>query len=586
MGQYKKILRILAACLSMVLFFSALSLSAGAWEAPDWRRYGYMVDVPEDEADWRYDGIYWCVGNGVMTGKNQREFAPNDPMTRAEFMQVMYSLMTNLERDMTVDEEASLPFTDIETAWYTPALRWCYQNGIVNGVTETTMEPNSPVTRGQMAQMLYVIITKYFGVDLTDEIAQVDLNTTYVDGAVIPQWVQTQARAVTGTGLYVGSDGYFNADNHASRSEIAAIAKRLYTYYSSTWECYLGDLELVPTMFEEFESDDPDDRYAWRDDVWFGPTPESNAAETEKKYWQLDAEDRLFTEDGYLWMRGAYPEHYENGDVDGDGVDDGINYSNGITGLATTTDAEHKFSQAYGYYEIRLKPSNAAGMLSTFWNNTIGGTALNHEDPQEDPFVEMDFFEALPQLVENMGAYNENRGKFFSTLHWNTTAEPGVYQSDQWYTQGSIMKRGKLRLNEDGTPVVDEDGNPQYTPYAIPTNSMFDGEFHTVGFLWTKEGYSVYYDGNLVGEFPEAPMTNRDAVLRVNAYYADDTWRPIGNLIWSDPEQFGMTEEEVRASYDDVYNSAYIIDYVHVYQLADYVEEYPPNWHGQEGSVS
>ena len=45
-------------------------------------------------------------------------------------------------------------------------------------------------------------------------------------------------------------------------------------------------------------------------------------------------------------------------------------------------------------------------------------------------------------------------------------------------------------------------------------------------------------------------------------------------------------EEEVRASYDDVYNSAYIIDYVHVYQLADYVEEYPPNWHGQEGSVS
>ena len=48
MGQYKKILRILAACLSMVLFFSALSLSAGAWEAPDWRRYGYMVDVPEE----------------------------------------------------------------------------------------------------------------------------------------------------------------------------------------------------------------------------------------------------------------------------------------------------------------------------------------------------------------------------------------------------------------------------------------------------------------------------------------------------------------------------------------------------------
>ncbi len=267
MGQYKKILRLLAACLSMVLFFSALSLSAGAWEAPDWRRYGYMADVPEDEADWRYDGIYWCVGNGVMTGKTKREFEPDLAMTRAEFMQVMYSLMTNLERDMTVDETASLPFTDIETAWYTPALRWCYQNGIVNGVTETTMEPNSSVTRGQMAQMLYVIITEYFGVDLTDEIAQVDLNTTYVDGAVIPQWVQTQARAVTGTGLYVGSDGYFNADNHASRAEIAAIAKRLYTYYSSTWECYLGDLELVPTMFEEFESDDPDDRYAWRDDV-------------------------------------------------------------------------------------------------------------------------------------------------------------------------------------------------------------------------------------------------------------------------------------------------------------------------------
>ena len=519
MGQYKKILRILAACLSMVLFFSALSLSAGAWEAPDWRRYGYMVDVPEDETDWRYDGIYWCVGNGVMTGKNQREFAPNDPMTRAEFMQVMYSLMTNLERDMTVDDTASLPFTDIETAWYTPALRWCYQNGIVNGVTETTMEPNSPVTRAQMAQMLYVIITEYFGVDLTDEIAQVDLNTTYVDGAVIPQWVQTQARAVTGTGLYVGSDGYFNADNHASRAEIAAIAKRLYTYYSSTWECYLGDLELVPTMIEDF---DGEGKQGWNDQFW-------TVAQANDDDWQIPYEDRMYTEDGNLYMDILYPGDNDTSDQC-------------VASLISGHDVPNKFGQSYGYYEIRFKPSAARGICSAWWL-TSNADGYYPEVGLEDPFVEMDIFETGTHLKE-----------IDTTLHdHGYDVNNQIDVSDRRYVKGSKMK---IQRVED-------------VPYCIPDESFFDGEFHTIGFLWTADGYSVWYDGNFGGTFDTdlVPTTKRAAVLRLNAYY----WN---NYDWASPCY--------REDFDENGISQFVVDYVHVYQLADYVEEYPPNYYGNE----
>lgn len=101
MRKRNKRFSFLALCLSAIMLLGALPLSAGAWSEPDWRKYNYLADVPEDEADWRYDGIYWCVGNGVMTGKTKREFEPDSAMTRAEFMQVMYSLMTNLERDMT-----------------------------------------------------------------------------------------------------------------------------------------------------------------------------------------------------------------------------------------------------------------------------------------------------------------------------------------------------------------------------------------------------------------------------------------------------------------------------------------------------
>ena len=549
--------KILAVLLTAALLVGTLASFAGAWYEPNYKKYVYLRDVPKsasDQAGWSYDGIYWCVANGIMSGLgNVRAFEPDRDMTRAMYTQLCYNLVKNLERDMSVETQ-TLPFTDLhDGAWYMDAMTWAYENGVIGGMGGGIMAPDASITREQIAQLLYNLLTQYFKVDLSE--ARVDLAQTYRDAGQIGKWAQTAVSTMTAIGLYQGDNGNFRPNGKATRAQIAVLAERLYRYYSSTWQCYLDPaLQLVPTMIEDF---DGEGKQGWRDDIW--GKQEYPDAETENKpYWQLPLSERMYTQDGMLYMTGTYPEHYYDDDED-DEVDNGINHNNGIAGLDT---GNGRFNQTYGYYEIRFKPSQAAGFISTFWTVSVGADRYYEADnpAQTKPFVEMDIFETLPHETVATGTFDEQRGKFFSTGHWNVEGLP--YQSDQWYILGNRMKR-----SDTATEMA----------YAIPDSSFFDGQFHTVGYLWTQEGYAIYYDGNLIGTFPETPLSEAPSMIFLSCYYADDTW-PNTNQIWFDPTKFGMTEDEVRADYEKGDFTAYIIDYIHVYQLAEYMDEFPPHF--------
>ena len=157
----------------------------------------------------------------------------------------------------------------------------------------------------------------------------------------------------------------------------------------------------------------------WRDDVWYNTTPvftdktDKDGNIVRPADWQPSADERIYTEDGYLYMNGAYPEKYEY-----------YNRENCIAALFTSKDGQTKFSQSYGYYEMRLRPSDAAGFISTFWMTALGSDRLYDPDAsplQSNPFVEMDIMETLPH----------NKANFFSTLHWTYAATPDYYESEQ-----------------------------------------------------------------------------------------------------------------------------------------------------------
>lgn len=104
-----------------------------------------LTDVSND--DWFapiLPGVY-----GIMKGVTETEFAPNQPMTRAMFATVLYRLSgENVVGDTVI-------FQDVQQgAWYKDAVNWAAENNIVNGVGEKIFEPNSNITREQIAVML------------------------------------------------------------------------------------------------------------------------------------------------------------------------------------------------------------------------------------------------------------------------------------------------------------------------------------------------------------------------------------------------------------------------------------------------
>ena len=102
------------------------------------------------QGDWYYDAVAYAYENGLMDGVGGNRFAPNSETTRAQLVTILY----RLEGEPAVSGD--LPFTDVESGtWYTDAVAWAAQNGIVNGVSDTQFAPGDDITREQLAVMLY-----------------------------------------------------------------------------------------------------------------------------------------------------------------------------------------------------------------------------------------------------------------------------------------------------------------------------------------------------------------------------------------------------------------------------------------------
>ena len=103
-----------------------------------------------NESDWYFEGISYCYNSGLMNGMSRSTFEPLTSTSRAMVVTILY----RTENSPSVT--GVNPFKDVGAGeWYTDAVLWAAQNGIVNGMTETTFEPNSNITREQFATILY-----------------------------------------------------------------------------------------------------------------------------------------------------------------------------------------------------------------------------------------------------------------------------------------------------------------------------------------------------------------------------------------------------------------------------------------------
>ena len=168
------------------------------------------------EGDWFYDAVRYAYETGLMDGVGDSLFASNSETTRAQLVTILYRLAGEPEPG------GDSGFADVAAGtWYTDAVAWAAQNGIVNGTTDTTFAPGDDITREQLVTVLY----RYAESKGYDVSASADLSG-YPDAGQVQDYAQPAMAWAVAEGIVEGVDGNLNPAGNATRAQIATILMR------------------------------------------------------------------------------------------------------------------------------------------------------------------------------------------------------------------------------------------------------------------------------------------------------------------------------------------------------------------------
>lgn len=173
-------------------------------------------DVEEDV--WFYDDVNYVSANGIMTGLTDKCFGPAEEATRAQFVTILYRMAG------CPKAEYQEKFADVkEGEFYTDAVMWASENGIVTGYADTGLYgPDRKISREELSVML-CRYAKFCGQDVTtDE----DLSA-YEDGNSVSEFAKESMSWAVANHVIKGADGkLLNPQSSANRAECAAMIHR------------------------------------------------------------------------------------------------------------------------------------------------------------------------------------------------------------------------------------------------------------------------------------------------------------------------------------------------------------------------
>ncbi len=167
------------------------------------------------QADWYYNAVNYAVARGLMNGVGNGRFAPNDPMTRA-------MLVTVLWRYEGSPQEGKNGFSDVPGGqWYTQAVAWAAEKGIVGGVGNGKFAPNGNITREQMAAILFRY-AKWKGFDTSRHGSL----SGFSDAGKVSGYAKEPLEWAVAEGIIGGSDGRLDPGGNATRAQVSTILMR------------------------------------------------------------------------------------------------------------------------------------------------------------------------------------------------------------------------------------------------------------------------------------------------------------------------------------------------------------------------
>lgn len=169
-----------------------------------------------DQTEWYHEAVDYVVENKLMGGTGDATFEPDATTSRAMFVTILWRLEGEPEAEPSV-------FTDVpEGEWYSDAVAWAFENGIVNGSNETEFDPDGSVTREQVAAILYRYAA-YKEFDLTAEAGL----TGYTDAASVSEYATEAMNWAVATRLIGGtSKTTLDPTGDSTRAQIATILMR------------------------------------------------------------------------------------------------------------------------------------------------------------------------------------------------------------------------------------------------------------------------------------------------------------------------------------------------------------------------
>lgn len=170
---------------------------------------------------WYYDAVKYAVDRGLFYGTSDTAFSPDATMTRGMLTTVLHRMAGEPETD------ADVPFTDLRNgSYYEKAVRWAYSNGIVAGRTETSFAPDEPITRQELATLLY----HYSGGS-----AEQDSLTAFKDSEKISGYARPALCWAVESGIVSGKgNGILDPLGKATRAETASMLKEFLTESRAT----------------------------------------------------------------------------------------------------------------------------------------------------------------------------------------------------------------------------------------------------------------------------------------------------------------------------------------------------------------
>ena len=170
-----------------------------------------------EEDNWFRDAVQYVYDQQIMTGMDETHFGPALGMNRAQFATILY----RMEGCPQIEYQAAFPDVE-ENQFYTEAVEWANENGIVTGYQNTGLfDPAKTISREEMAAMLY----RFAAYKKYDVKAEADMSV-FPDGINVSAYAEDAVKWIVAEGLVTGEQGKLNPQGEVNRATCAVIIQR------------------------------------------------------------------------------------------------------------------------------------------------------------------------------------------------------------------------------------------------------------------------------------------------------------------------------------------------------------------------